>query len=113
MASGSPKNHVVRLGYRLGDRSGNLTLAPEERIVTRGAGRSRVTLTWRWYARSCPRKRQNKHPKLQSRSVAHHKFPVGERVTLAADVNRIAVAGGYVITKLLPERGANVEIECS
>jgi len=38
MASGSPENHVDRLGHRLGDRSGNPTLAPEERIVTRRAG---------------------------------------------------------------------------
>jgi hypothetical protein len=32
MAGGSPKHHVDRLGYRLGDCSGNPALAPEERI---------------------------------------------------------------------------------
>jgi hypothetical protein len=41
--------------------------------------------------------------------VAQHKFPVGERVRLAAHVHRIAVAGGYVITKLLPERDGECE----
>jgi hypothetical protein len=34
MASGSPKHHVDRLGHRLGDRSDNPALAPEERIGT-------------------------------------------------------------------------------
>jgi hypothetical protein len=37
--------------------------------------------------------------------VAEHKFRVGQRVTLAANViNRSAVGGSYVVTKQLPER---------
>jgi hypothetical protein len=32
MASGPPDHHMDRLGYRLGDRSGDLVLAAEERL---------------------------------------------------------------------------------
>jgi len=41
--------------------------------------------------------------------VAEHKFRVGQRVTLAAHVNRIAVAAGCVITKQLPQPDGECE----
>jgi hypothetical protein len=42
--------------------------------------------------------------------VAEHKFRAGQRVTLAPSVyNRREIAGGYVVTKQLPEREGEFE----
>jgi hypothetical protein len=42
--------------------------------------------------------------------VAHHKFCLGQKVTLAANlINRSAVGGSYVVTKQLPERDGEFE----
>jgi hypothetical protein len=42
--------------------------------------------------------------------VAEHKFQVGQRVTLAANIiNRSAAGGSYVVTKQLPEGNGEFE----
>jgi hypothetical protein len=42
--------------------------------------------------------------------VTDHKFCLGQRVTLAANViNRRATGGSYVVTKELPERNGEFE----
>jgi len=40
--------------------------------------------------------------------VTDHKFRVGQRVTLAANMHR-PTAGGFVVTKRLPERNGEFE----
>ncbi len=42
--------------------------------------------------------------------MASHKFRVGQKVTLAANVlNEAGAGGGYVVTKQLPERAGELE----
>jgi hypothetical protein len=44
MASGSPEHHMDRLGHRLGDRTRNPILAPEERIGSSNLTRRRIAV---------------------------------------------------------------------